>query len=251
MHPYYAAGNMAIYLGDCREVLPQLPRMCSGLLLTDPPYGLDYETGLRIAQPGRNDHLMTQIAGDGADEAADLLTETLALCRPVLTPAAIVYIFSAPALLDTTLPIVRRLGEVVNILCWDKLNGTAGDLATTYAKQWEAIIFARRARSPLLGGRPRDLLRVSRGAVADYEHPNQKPISLLRSLIGRHAPATVLDPFLGSGTTLRAAKDLGRPGIGIDLEERWCEVAARRLEQEVLPLSAGDLAGVEQLSLEG
>ena len=71
-------------------------------------------------------------------------------------------------------------------------------------------------------------------------HPTQKPEALMRQLIAVHSRSddVVLDPFMGSGTTLRAAKALGRRAIGIDLEEKWCEHAARRCSQEVLGLSA-------------
>lgn len=68
-------------------------------------------------------------------------------------------------------------------------------------------------------------------------HPTQKNTRLMRELLLR-TEGSVVDPFMGSGTTLRAAKDLGRQAIGIDVEERWCEVAAKRLRQEVLPLGA-------------
>ena len=66
-------------------------------------------------------------------------------------------------------------------------------------------------------------------------HPNEKPVSLMRYLLTKHDGEIILDPFMGSGTTLRAAKDLGRRAIGIEIEERYAEIAAKRLAQEVLP----------------
>ena len=84
--------------------------------------------------------------------------------------------------------------------------------------------------------RPADLIIANRINPSSLIHPNEKPVEALTPLIDCHVGETVLDPFMGSGTTLRAAKDLGRKAIGIEIEERYCEISARRLAQEVLPL---------------
>ena len=229
--PYFQDEHCTIYHGDCRDILPFIEPGSIDLVLTDPPYGVGYSTGYRKNVARSNTRLAYDLA------TSPLMNDTAAAIAPLMNDTAAVYWFSAPERLDTVLPVVRLLGEVVNILCWDKGNCTAGDLDTTYGQQWEAIIFARCSRVSLIGGRDRDVLRYSRGSTLDYLHPTQKPIPLLRYLIGRHKATTILDPFMGSGTTLRAAKDLGRKAIGIEIEERYCEIAAKRLSQLVLPLN--------------
>lgn len=216
--------------GDCRDVLGELPDGSVDLVLTDPPYGVGYSTGRRSVCTRSSTRLAYDLA------TAPLLNDTADALAPLLNDTAVIYWFAAPERLDVMMPIVRGLGDVPNVLCWDKGNCTAGDLETTYGQQWEAIIYARRTRTPLLGGRDRDVLRFSRGATAAYLHPTQKPLPLLRYLLSRHPSGTVLDMFAGSGTTGRAAKDLGRRCLMVELEERYVEIAARRLEQAVLPL---------------
>jgi DNA modification methylase len=86
-----------------------------------------------------------------------------------------------------------------------------------------------------------------------FSHPAQKPLELMAWCISEcpDQPQTILDPFMGSGTTLRAAKDLGRKAIGIEIEERYCEIAAKRMEQEILTEAASPLAGwIEPVPLE-
>ena len=229
MRPYYDRGGITIYHGDAREVLPDLSVVVD-LVLTDPPYGIAYSTGHRknVARSS------TRLAGDLL--LSPLLNDTAESLSPLLNDTAEMYWFAAPDRLDDVLRVLKRW-DVPNVLVWDKGNCTAGDLDATYGQQWEAIVFARTGRRELVGGRDRDILRYSRGDTSQYLHPTQKPLSLLRYLISRHPPGVVLDPFMGSGTTLRAAKDLGRKAIGIEIEERYCEIAAQRMEQEVLPLA--------------
>ncbi len=79
-------------------------------------------------------------------------------------------------------------------------------------------------------------------AAEAVDHPTQKPLRLIRTLLEKYKGQTILDPFMGSGTTLRAAKDLGRKAIGIEIEERYVEIAIKRLQQEVMPLDFGPSA---------
>lgn len=229
MTPYYDDGQVQLFHGDCRDILPRLDVLVD-LLLTDPPYGVGYSTGYRQRVARSSTRLTYDLA------TSPLLNDTAAAVAPLLNDTAAIYWFSAPERLDTVMPIVRSLGEIVNVLAWDKGNCTAGDLDTTYGQQWEALLYARRCRVPLIGGRDRDVLRFSRGSAQDYLHPTQKPIPLLRYLIGRHPSGLILDPFAGSGTTLRAAKDMGRRAIGIEINEKFCAITADRLAQSVLPL---------------
>ena len=227
MTPYYERDGITIYHGDCREVLPTLGPVDH--VIADPPYGIGYSTGRRQYGIRSSTRLVNDLL------VAPLLNDTFAAMAPLLNDTAAVYVFAAPLKLDEVLRVLRSFWDVANVLCWDKGNGTAGDLATTYGKRWEAIVYARRGR-PAFKRRDRDVLAFSRGNSRRYLHPTQKPISLLRYLIERHPDASVvLDPFMGSGTTLCAAKDIGRKAIGIEIEERYCEIAAKRLEQQVLP----------------
>jgi DNA modification methylase len=236
--PCACRDGITIIHGDCREILLLLTPASIDLVVTDPPYGIAYSTGYRAGVVRSStrlvaDLLVAPLLNDTAEALAPLLNDTAEALAPLLNDTAELYWFAAPDRLDEVLPVLRRW-DIPNVLVWDKGNCAAGDLKTTYGQQWEAIVFARQGRPALLGGRHRDILRFSRGDTSAYLHPTQKPIPLLSYLIGRHPPGTILDPFMGSGTTLRAAKNLGRKAIGIEIEERYCEIAAKRLSQEVL-----------------
>jgi site-specific DNA-methyltransferase (adenine-specific) len=120
-------------------------------------------------------------------------------------------------------------------IVWDK--GHVG-LGRVWRNQHELIIAARWNSSEFTedGKLRADVLKFSATLSADREHPVEKPSELLLDLMKptTSESGTILDPFMGSGTTLRAAKDLGRKAIGIEIEEKYCEIAANRLRQEVL-----------------
>ncbi len=208
--PYYDEGGITIYCGDCREILPGLPK-CD-LLLTDPPYGINHSSSFGATWQN------TTIAGDSDTSVRDEVVEQ----------------FNVAAVFGTwkTPPISRVRG----VLVWDKGPASGmGDLSFPWKPSWELIYirgegWAGRRDEGVLRG-PTLITWESKGRF----HPHEKPVWLASKLISKFSQAaTVLDPFMGSGTTLRAAKDLGLKAIGIEIEERYCEIAANRLRQGVL-----------------
>ena len=211
MIPYYQDDAVTIFHGDCRDILPGL---VFDAVVTDPPYGIGYEQTIEGARQWGT------IQGDESDALARWVIEAV---HP--TPMLVFGINHFP----TALPEPGRW------VCWDKRLGEAADrmLGAPFELAW--------MNGPDKAG---FMYRILHGGVVNADgaghkrvHPTQKPVVLFRRLLADHSPTgVILDPFMGSGTTLRAAKDLRRTAIGIELEERYCEAAATRLGQEVLPL---------------
>lgn len=225
MKPYYEHAGITIYHGDCREALPNCG--IADLVATDPPYGVGYATARR----SRRDKLRVPVVGDGD---LSMFAEAWPLALAQLCADRHWYVFASPRRLPEAQQIV---GGSKQVLAWDKGDrGTVGDLEAGFGEAWEAILYGMKGRRQLFGARPRSVIRLDWSATLDPVHPTVKPIALLGMLVrwSTVEGETVLDPFMGSGTTLRAAKDLGRRAIGIEIEERYCEIAAKRLEQEVL-----------------
>jgi len=216
MRPYYEHGGITIYHGDCRDLLP----WSCAVVVTDPPYGINWSRGVHAA---RQSKAHSGIAGDADTSARDWM---LAVMRD--TPAVVFGSFYAP------FP-----AEVRQVLVWAKPSdaGVVGS-TTGYRRDSEPVFLI--GPWPPRSVRWSGILRSSHGGIAaiatETGHPHTKPVDLLRQLLGACPEGVVLDPFMGSGTTLVAAKFHGRQAIGIEIEERYCEIAARRLAQEVLPL---------------
>ena len=214
IQPYYSDDAVMIYHGDALEILGDalVSLMSFDLVLTDPPYnlGIDYDTH--------------------DDEASTEGYE--AWCRrwyALLPKRKTTIIF--PGL--SNLPMWCRIDQPLAVGCWH-IPGNPGRGFPWSFVEWEPFLYW----GGFMGGS--NVYRARVTAQQDIgDHPCPKPLSLFRGLIERSKASTVLDPFMGSGTTLRAAKDLGRKAIGIELSERYCEIAAKRMGQEVL-----DLGGV-------
>jgi site-specific DNA-methyltransferase (adenine-specific) len=217
MKPYYDDGTVTIYHGDCREILPTLT---ADAVVTDPPYGIGLDTRSRYA--GNRDH--APIAGDDVpfDPAPPL-----ALGVPTILWGANHY--------------CDRLPPTAGWLVWNKVIFDGAFGTKSMNKKQAEVEIAWTNCVP----RPKGLRHLWDGAFRESEsgtrfHPAQKPVALMAWCLGL-LPSdcrAIVDPFAGSGPTLRAAKDLGRKVIGIELEERYCEIAAQRCAQDVLDLAA-------------
>lgn len=219
MTPYYQDDLVTIYHGDCREWMPE-----ADAIVTDPPYGTG---GWRRPEAGAGS---SPVAGlireDWDDGAVEWLTFT-----PTITfwPAA------------RTWALLARANEVGltkhRAVYWQKPDPkpqVGGRTAWSVEPVWvlSSDGFVLYGDTDLYR---ESAIRANRNAEA-VGHPYQKPESVMRWLVGKTRAGTILDPFAGSGSTLVAAKSLGRKSIGIEIEERYCEVAARRCSQEVLGL---------------
>jgi site-specific DNA-methyltransferase (adenine-specific) len=230
--PYFDDGQVTIYCGDARDILPALQPESVDLIATDPPYGVDYVTARR----SRSHHLVSPVAND---DSLNILCDVLPMLDRALADNRHIYAFAAPTRIGDAATILADFWQIKNLIVWDKGDaGTVGDLDAGYGVNWEAVIYASKGRRPLNGKRPRCVYRYEWSGTRDPVHPTVKPVGLMSWLIAKSSNdgELVLDPFMGSGPTLRAARDLGRRVIGIELREDYCEIAVKRLQQAVLPL---------------
>lgn len=199
LKPYYSEAGIAIYHGDCREILPALPKVDA--VITDPPYGIGF--GAKHTKWSAN---RSVILGNWDAETPDVSF--------LLNLAPKVAIWGGDRF---SLPITRGW------LTWVK-----PDAAPTFASTEFAWTNRDRPARHFV-------LAVSAVNGERVGHPTQKPLALMKWCLGFFPDAkSVLDPFMGSGTTLVAAKDMGLTAIGIEREERYCEIAANRLRQSVM-----------------
>lgn len=223
--PYYSDELVTLYLGDCREILPQLGRVDA--VVTDPPFFMPAA------------HFQSRVKWQRSWGDVSILgtfwSATLDALMPHLRSTGHLVTFCNGDSYPVFYPEMYRRFDTLKCLVWDK--GHVG-LGRIWRHQHELAIAGRWSESFVdIGGEVHsDVIRANATPSADREHPVEKPTSLLRAVIKPIVPpgGVVLDPFMGGGSTLLAARDLGHKSIGIEMEERYCEVVARRLDQGVL-----------------
>jgi site-specific DNA-methyltransferase (adenine-specific) len=217
---------VTIYHGDCREILPGLEPV--DLVLTDPPYahkhmdGGGFAAASKFYAGGALEGLNNFVLSDFADALFNCSAFTIAFHSRDLVP---VYAQEAKA-----------RGLKYDLHFWHKTNAIPFT-SNTWKSDVEYIALMWSKKPGWVQVSQEQHSKVYSSAInTDRSHPAAKPIPLLKKYIIILDAQTILDPFMGSGTTLRAAKDLNRKAIGIELEEKYCEIAALRMSQEVLAL---------------
>lgn len=257
MTPYYQDDLVTIYHGDALATMAQLPVGSVDVLLADPPYSSGgLYRGDRTSDPltkyRRNIDLpaaaglardLGSFAGDNRDQHSWMAWTAAWVWTAVqvLAPSRHAFMFTDWRQVAAAIDAVQAGGLVYRgLLTWDKTAGAGGrPMRGRFRQHSEFIVWATSGPlSELIGAYPGSVITVPSEPHTTRVHPTQKPVALLEHLL-RVVPGIdrmVLDPFIGSGSTLVAAKAAGCRAIGIDAEEQWCEIAAQRCSQEVLGL---------------
>ena len=199
-------GDCTLYLGDCLEVMPTLGKVDS--VVTDPPYGMCFKSNYRKKT---TTHKEIQ-----NDDNTNLLQW---ICKLEVSHSK--YIFCRwNNLKDVETP--------KSVITWLKDNHSMGDLKHEHGRQTEFCLFYAGERHFFPNKRPNDVVKCAR--TGNNLHPTQKPVALIQEIV-KWTNGIVLDPFMGSGTTLVACAKMGRKGIGIELDEDYFNIACKRVEE--------------------
>jgi DNA modification methylase len=217
VEPYFEDEFVTLFHGDCLEVADWLS---ADVLVTDPPYGIAWLT--RGTYGGNNKGRVKEknvLASDGDAGARDAVVEVWG-DRPAI-------VFGASR--------VARPMQTEHLLIWHKAGMPPGPTNAAFMSQHEEIYVwgsgFRKSSPPLRSVITTNEHRPT--AVMRAGHPTPKPVGLMEILIDRCPPGVIADPFAGSGATLLAARNLGRRVIGVELEEKYCELIANSLSQQV------------------
>ena len=219
--------------GDSIIEMEKLQDSSIDLVITDPPYGIDYSSNY-----SKYDDYVTKhtIANDSElDETIDLLDKALEVLYKKTKENAHVYIFTSWKVYPEFKEVVSKYFDIKNMIVWNKGNASMGDLEGSWGNQHELIIFATKGRRKL-NTRKFDIINVNRVPTTKAIHPTQKPEEVIKVMLeaSAHSKDTVIDPFMGSGSTIKAVKEYGNLNyIGIELDRE-------RYEKAVSYISDGD-----------
>lgn len=206
--------------GDCLELIKKIPDGSVDLVVTDPPYGMNFQSNYRKEKYDKIDN----------DKTLDWLDEYVSELYRIMKDNTAVYCFCSWHNIDIFKQTFEKYFKLKNIIVWEKNNTSMGDLKGSYAPKYELVLFAHKGRRLLNGFRYPDIIQAKR--TGNQHHPTEKPVDLLEIFIGESSDENniVFDGFMGSGSTGVAALNLNRHFIGIELDKKYYETAKSRIE---------------------
>ena len=254
MTPYYEQDGIVIYHGDCRDVLPSLQANSVDIVWTDPPYGHNnndgdlihrWEAALGQLPIGEVPPKARPVLNDGPEEMRTVVDAALKECARILKRdcCCCCCCCGGGGPKPTFAWLAERMDRdgllFFHAVVWDK--GGLG-MGWRYRRNYEMVMVAHRRGGKLKwewegsGEETANVVRIGKIIPTSFDHPTPKPAELIRHFLRLHGKLgdVVMDPFMGCGVTLVEAKRLGMTAIGIELEEKYCEIAAKRLSQQAL-----------------
>lgn len=213
-----------IYNMDCLEGMKSILDKSIDLIVTDPPYLMNYKSNRRVVKE-KFDYIMNDI------NAKDLITEYTKECARILKDDTAIYMFCSWHHIDFFKIEFEKYFNLKNLIVWNKNNHGSGDLKGSYAPKHEFILYGHKGRSLLREKRISDVIDCAKVNSNKLLHPTEKPIPLLETFIQNSSDKgdLVFDGFLGSATTAIACINTGRNYIGFELDKQYYDIAINRI----------------------
>lgn len=221
--------NPKLIKGFAEEELKQIPDESVDLVIIDPPYGIEYDTGFRDG----SSETLGAISLDN-EKIFETFPEVIRELFRIMKNNSSLYVFSRWDVSNRFMEYIKKYFRIKNRLNWVKNNWSMGDLYGAYAMQCEDIIYAVKGNPKLNGRRDTDVLNFNRVAGNNLLHSHQKPLELLKFLIDKSGEKNkvLLDCYAGSGSTIIAGVNKGMKTIGIELNDKYLDIIKDRLDKE-------------------
>jgi site-specific DNA-methyltransferase (adenine-specific) len=225
--------------GDCLEYMATMPDNSVDLIVTDPPYLMDYKTGRRNGKANKFDAAQEAVTHkftttiDGDDDP-ELISNYIKECYRIMKNDSAMYMFCNSNKVAYFVNELEKYFTMRNIIVWVKNNHTAGDLVHAFGKKHEFIILVNKGNAKIRGTRIQDVWEYDKVVGKSQLHQNQKPVPLLKRCIMKHSDEgdVVFDGFGGSASTAVAARELNRGFIVIEKDDDYFAAAEKRLAEE-------------------
>jgi len=212
--------------GDCLQLMRDIPDSSIDAIVTDPPYGINYQSHKRTASP-----MFDRLQNDDNDSRF----ETYAQFNRLLKDNSVAVCFCSFKNYAYDYIELIKYFDIKNTIIWHKGGGGIGDLKHSLVTDYEMAIVAHKGNCPIRGKREGSVWEVGKVFAGDMVHPTEKPTGIIMRILEQFTDrdALVLDPYLGSGTTAVACEKTGRRWIGMEIDEQYARIAQEQIAREV------------------